>query len=374
MPNFMGTLNSNEIFAGLYNMIISQQVFTNNISDTFSKFVDKARVDGSMYGDTKLYYSTDVLKSHPWGNDAEAANLLALDRPMAPKVQAIELDVFRQIRLTVDNYLSKRAWSTEGSFAAFNSVMLGWMRETKRIYDATLYNTYLGTTTTNIGSQLQTIVLPAEPSANAAETDIEAYNRIVAMTIAKKLADIEIALKKPSRAFNDYGLYRSFNIDGLTVVWNSDYVNKITKYDLPTVFHKDGLFADFSNVLPSDYFGTINTVQTTAGASTRSAIEQDFNNVAMDNAAYDPAKHVFPGDPIPVGTVCAANTTYEVDPTIAFKIYDTTAVPYMSAFEVGTSFFNARSLTENHYLTFGHNTLEYLKNFPFITGKISVAD
>ena len=43
--------------------------------------------------------------------------------------------------------------------------------------------------------------------------------------------------------------------------------------------------------------------------------------------------------------------------------------PYMSAFEVGTSFFNPKSLTENHYLTFGHNTLEYLKNYPFITVK-----
>ena len=39
----------------------------------------------------------------------------------------------------------------------------------------------------------------------------------------------------------------------------------------------------------------------------------------------------------------------------------------MSAFEVGTSFFNPKSLTENHYLTFGYNTLEYLKNYPFIT-------
>jgi hypothetical protein len=43
------------------------------------------------------------------------------------------------------------------------------------------------------------------------------------------------------------------------------------------------------------------------------------------------------------------------------------SVPYMSGFEVGTSFFNPRSLTETNYLTFGHNTLEYLKDKPFIT-------
>ena len=39
----------------------------------------------------------------------------------------------------------------------------------------------------------------------------------------------------------------------------------------------------------------------------------------------------------------------------------------MSAFEAGTSFFNGRSLTENRYLTFGHNTLEALHDKPFVT-------
>ena len=66
MANFTGKLNSNEIFAALYNMIISQEVFTDNISGTDSELVDRARVDGGLYGDTKLYYATDVLKSAPW--------------------------------------------------------------------------------------------------------------------------------------------------------------------------------------------------------------------------------------------------------------------------------------------------------------------
>ena len=109
MATFIGQLRSNEIFASMFNMIISQEVFADNIKGTFSSLVDKARVDGSLYGDTKLYYSTDVLKSAPWGNDAEATNLLALHRPPAPDVQAIHLDIFRQIALTVDNYLTKRA-------------------------------------------------------------------------------------------------------------------------------------------------------------------------------------------------------------------------------------------------------------------------
>ena len=65
MPAFTGQLKSNEIFSALYNMIISQQVFADNIKGTVSTLVDAAKVDGSLYGDTKLYYATDALKSAP---------------------------------------------------------------------------------------------------------------------------------------------------------------------------------------------------------------------------------------------------------------------------------------------------------------------
>ena len=78
---YAGKLNANEIFASVFNMIISQQVFADNIKDTKSSLVDAARVDGSMYGDTKLYYATDVLRSYALCGDAEASNLLATDRP-----------------------------------------------------------------------------------------------------------------------------------------------------------------------------------------------------------------------------------------------------------------------------------------------------
>ena len=102
------TLNPNEIFASIANMIISQEVFADNLGK-HQTLVDKARVDGGLYGDKKLYYATDVLESHPWGADekTEATNLLSLDRPKDPEVQDITLDIFRQTRLTVDNYLSK---------------------------------------------------------------------------------------------------------------------------------------------------------------------------------------------------------------------------------------------------------------------------
>ena len=94
------TLTANEIYDTLANLIISQEVFSDNLGE-HQTLVDKARVDGGLYGDTKLYYSTDALKSYEWANDAEATNLLALHRPDAPQVQAITLDIFRQIPVTV---------------------------------------------------------------------------------------------------------------------------------------------------------------------------------------------------------------------------------------------------------------------------------
>ena len=351
MGAFNGQLRSNEIFSALYNMIISQEVFADNLGK-HQTLVEKARVDGGLYGDTKLFYATDVLKSAPWGNDSEAANLLALHRPEAPECQAIHLDVFRQICLTVDNYLSKRAWADESAFSSFNSVMLGWMRDTKKVYDGTLYNVFIGTTVTNEGAQAQEVEIP-----------LGASDEMEAKLIAQKLADLIVEMGDYSRDFNDYKNLRSYGEDAIKVIWNSKFVNKIRKVDLPTIFHKDGLMDKFEEeVLPARYFGIPNAAKVVAGSndgSYRSMLEKDYT---VDTVVT----HVFPGDLIPAGAEIAKGEGYLEDESVICKVL-VKLPPMMSAFEVGTSFFNPKSLTENHYLTFGHNTIEYLKNYPFIT-------
>lgn len=379
MPAFTGQLNSNEIFAALYNMIISQEVFADNIYETKETLADMSRVDGSLYGDTKLYYSTDVLKSFEWGGDAEAENLLRLHRPEAPEVQAITIDKFRMIPLTVDNYLSKRAFSTEGAFSAFNSQMLAWMRDTKRVYDATLFNSFVGT---NVGGleddghgaeQNVTITIPAEPDG-VDDYNTEAYNRIVAQTIAAGMADLLVNLEDVSRDYNDYGNLRSYNANDLVFVWNSEWVNRIKKLDMPTIFNTEGLMDKFAeHTLPARYFGNVNTSGGTTGSANitiRSLIEKDYNTVTPDKPGYDASKHIFPGDLLPASTAYEANETYSVDPSIAFKVYHKRSIPFMTAFETGTEFFNPRSLTETHYLIWGYNDLEHLKNYPFVTAKV----
>ena len=342
MATFNGTLRSNEIFSALYNMIISQEVFADNIKG--SDLVDQARVDGGLYGDTKLYYSTDALASAAWGNDAEAANLLDIARPKAPECQAIVLDTFRQISLTVDNYLSKRAWADEGSFSSFNSVMLGWIRDTKKVYDGTTYNCYVGT---------------AEGQADKSLVEVTvAEGENEAQVIANALADVITEMTDYNRDFNDYKQLRRYSEDEIKIIFNAKKINKIKTIDLPVIFDNAGLKATFSKeVLPAKYFGTVNTGSKVADANTRSLVEQTISGV-----------HYFAGDKIATGVTAPEGTSYQEDNKIVCKIV-TKLPPYMSAFEVGTSFFNPKSLTENKYLTFGHNTLEYLKNYPFIVVK-----
>lgn len=376
MANFNGQLNSNEIFGTIFNMIISQRVFADNIYDTKATLSEMSRVDGTLFGSTKLYYSTDVLSSYEWMGDDEAANLLKLHRPEDPECQAVTINRFRMIPITVDNYLSKRAWSTEGAFSQFNSQILGWMRDTKRVYDSTLFNSFVGTNTTNVGNQVKTINLPPEPDGGD-DYNTEAYNRLVGQAIATDMANLIVDLEDVTRDFNDYGNLRSYDVNDLVFVWNAEQVNRIKKLDLPTIFHKEDLVDKLAqHTLPPRFFGNVNASAGTTGGTNitvRSLIEKDYNSVEPHQAGYDPKKHVFPGDLLPANTPYEANETYGEDHSIVCKIYHRDSIPFMSAFETGTEFFNPRSLTSTHYLIWGYNNLEHLKNYPFITVKAVAA-
>ena len=381
MGTFSGSLNANEIFGALYNMIISQEIYADNIEG--EDLVDKAKVDGSLYGDTKLYYSTDALYSSEWGNDSEATNLLAINRPKAPECQAIVLNVFRQIEVTVDNYLSKRAWIDEGAFATFNSVILGWLSDTKKIYDGTTYNVFMGTHVS--GATINTI-----------EVDLSADGNSAGENLGLAVANLFSKLNDYSRDYNDYKHIRKYAKSRIKILWNSKYLNTVKKIDLPSIFHNEELEKSFvGDDMVEKYWGTIITAdnKSTYSASTPTTgkpIDSDDDTYVpgSDNAngclravvektvtVGGTAYHVFPGEEIPAGATIKATGNFELgevyiqeDDFIA-KVY-IKLPPYMSAFQVGTSFFNPKSLSENHYLTFGHNTIEHLKNYPFITLKV----
>ena len=396
MPTWNGSLNVNEIFSTMRNMIISEMVFADNIKGAAGSLVDKARVDGSLYGDQKLYISTDVLESHAWGGDSEASNLLSLDRPAAPKVQSIVLNIFRQIRVTTDDILSKRAFMTSEVFVEFNGILLAWLKDTKKVYDACLYGAFFGTDETSTGKQMVSVDLgtgSGHPLYNLSGVEKE---QMEAMLIARALADLFVEMKDVSYDYNDNQQLRSYADEEIKVVWNSKFVNKIRKIDLPTIFHKDGLMDKFEEeVLPSKYFGTVITSSNISSYS--DSTPAAGKPIDSDNNQYTPgsnhangcirslveksvtvggtAYHVFPGFEIPSGATIVASTgdflpgeVYIEKDDVICKVV-TQYPPYMSAFEVGSEFWNPRSHTRNNYLTFGHNTLEHLKGKPFITVK-----
>ena len=356
------TLNTNEIYAAMHNQIISVMGFGDNIKGTFGELASKAKVDGTLLGDTKVYRAADVLASNAWGNDAEAENLLKTYRNKNIQEQAITLDTFRQICLTTDDYMSKRAWAEEGAFSSFNGILKSLMGETKKIYDATTYNCYIGTTETAVGQQTITI----DTAAAVGDATGEAAARLKAGAIGEGIAKLITNLKDATRDYNDYGYMRSYDVDDdMMFIFNSDLLAEIEKRDLPTVFHKDFIDKLGQYALPAKYFGTVNATQTTGNGVARALEEMTVTK------SGSPDKHIFGGELIPNGYIAPANTSYNPNAKVLCKVIHKRSVPFMSGFEVGTSFYNPKALLETNYLTWGHNTLEYLKNYPFITVKIN---
>ena len=390
MPTmFTGTLNSNEIFSSIYNMIISQAFYADRLSGMDKGLVAKFKTDGTLYGDTKLFYAADVLKTYVWGNYAEAANLLAVDKPANPVCQKIVLDQFRQVRLTLDNYLSKRAWGDEYAFSNFRDVMLSYISKTKKLYETLLINTYVGTVVSTATKAVKSInVTTAVGTATGEEK-----NRLTAQAIARGLADLLVDMGDVSRDYNEYSFMDAFNTGDLMVVWNAEKVNEITKFDLPTIFHQEGLMEKFEEEkLPARYFGTVITssnissysaqspaagkpINSSTGAYTpgsnnangcvRSLVEKDYT---VSGTAY----HCFPGDELVAGATIVASGNFEPgevyinEANVICKVIHKDAIKFMSAFEVATEFFNPRSLTSSHYLTWGYSKPDYLKSLPVI--------
>lgn len=350
-------LNTNKIYTALYNMVISQEVFGGNIKNTYSELVDRARVDVGLYGDQKWYYATDCLASYEFNMDSEEQlNLLATKRPTAPEVQNIVIDQFRQIALTLDSYLSRQGWGTEGAFSQFNSIMMGWIGDTKRIIDSTTYNTFIGTNETDIGKQKRTI--PAVEGQNDA------------LTIAVDLANLLVDLRDIGREYNDYGFIRSYDEGDFTVVFNAQFWNQLKKADLPVIFHKEGLLDEFDKVvLPARYFGKVVDINNHTLMTIPSDNYTYRTLVEMDVVRDGETVHLFPADKLLDGEQGYEDEVYMEDDKIAYKVIHKRSVPFMSAFSVSTSFFNAKNLSTNYYLTYGRNTLEHLQNFPFITAR-----
>lgn len=365
---FNGHLNPNEVFGSIYNMIINQVVKAPELVDNYN-FVEKFRTEGSMYGDTVLFYDQDVLSTRPWLGDLEAQNLLAVERPADPECQAVTLNKFRICKTTLDSYLTKRAWSTENAFTQFNDIVMSMVGATKKLYEVTMLNAFLGTVEGAAAKSTLEI-----PLSDITETG-EAKNRLEAQTIAQYIADLIVDLKDYSRDYNDYEFMRAYSEDELMVIWNAKYVNKINKLDLPTIFNKAGLMDKFEqNVLPARYFGTI--VDTNSLPSTLSV---QSNGKIKIGAGYDGATirtmeedvfasgHKFAGEALAVGDEFVPEKAYFEDEDVICKVITKDTVKYMAAFETATDFFNPQALVTSKMLVFGFSEPTRLLGQPCVT-------
>lgn len=388
------TLNQNIITAALFNMIISQQVFDNKVAST--ELADRFRVDGTLYGDTKLYHSFDIGSPEDWLNDEEASNLLALNRNKSGKTQTITMGIYKIISITTDQYLSKQAFMGEGTFAEYTSFLTGSLRKIKRVYDRSLINSKIGTLTPS--TERCNIEITTPKGATIEET-----NRLEAQTIAAELCVLKADLEDNNRDFNALNYLRSYSSDELIAVWNVKKHAKLTKLDLPTIFHKDinagGGFTEYD--LPEKWFGKPATADLTLETSASETVTNRISisgwydvasgtEIELVQKPSDNAVFLWAGDAVPykgqqytdyvrnkqvtvTATTLPQEYYYVVDNSIAFVLVHASALPFMSGFETGTEFWNARSLTNNHYLIFGHNNLEFLEEYPRIVVRVKTS-
>ena len=350
MPAFNGQLRQNLIQSALFNMIISQDVLGGKIKNNYN-LVDKAKEEAGLYGDTKLFIDVPVLTPVNWVQDSDdAVNLLKLHRPGAPKTQSLVIDVFKQVALTKDDYLSKQAFGTAGAFVTYQSVLESRLTKSKEVYLNKTYNTFIGTT---IGKN----------AANA-ETKLEintaANDNSAGENIAYNMANLIDDMKDYSTSYTKNGFERAFGDEDIQIVWNNKYVNAVKKIDLPSIFHDDALQSTFiGDVLPARYFGAANA-HTTSQAGDRATHDLYLTTTTAGDT------YVAAGDVIPTGLTITAGDAYTVNDKIICKVY-TKLPPVLEAFSVGTDFFNAKNLSTNMYLTFGHSTLEALDSEALVT-------
>ena len=362
---FNGQLNTGIVYNSMYNAIIAIYQIKQHFTDSYS-LVDRFRKEGSEYGDQLVYMTLDSIPVHDWTNDNEAANLLALDRNKKQHEEKITLDVFKQIRLTTDAYMqTKQLWTSENGFSRFASLLLQTMENAKKVYEIKTFDVFAGTVQTTTGSQLATWDL--ETGGPDATNDPEGAARWYGMKLAENLSNLMYNLRDVRRDWNDIQYEASYDIDEFQLLLPASVANKFKYNSLPTIYNNGPLKELFEDayILPDIYFGDVVTV-------TGTEIKADGTNDRFLNSQFIGSVFYNAGDIIPKDTVIASATeiivpAYRPVNSILLKLIHKEDCPYMSAYNVRSQFYNARSHTTNNYLTFAHNTLEHIGIFPLIT-------
>lgn len=366
-PAFTGSLNSNEIYNALYNVrILFQKLAPQTVKrDEIVSLIEKAV---GMYGDTGILQGMDIQGTYNFGMDAEAANLLAINRNQTQKVEKFTIDKWRQTDVTNDAYISKRAFLDEGTFAAFNGYLVGTLSKAMDAFESGTVKTSIGTFTAVPASMNITVTLPAIDGTEATE-------RTRAALIKKAILDLKAKMKDNSRDFNGYGFYASYDWEDFTAAWSSEYINEINALSLYSSFNPKYIDEETDGrIWTPKWFGN---VLTTAGTTTASNTDIfSLVEVNSDESTNFPLTstqiaggvyRIFPGDLLPNSFNYGANEAYQMDPKVICKVFAPEYIYYMTGYEQGEAFYNPRSATTNHYLRKGYSDVYISKFRPFIT-------
>lgn len=394
---FLGGLNSNEFLNGLFNAYGLVYTYGNNLGGRGDSLAERFKADGGQYRDQLVYTDVDVLYSRIW--DKADTNVLATENKGMYTQQYISVDSFRQIGLTVDQFLTKRAWMDAGKYDEFRTVILKQINDTKQVYEDTLVDTFVGVHVSKADAANVTVTMPTDD-------DAEKQNRLRAMEVFKTIGDTFNSLADYNRSFNENKYLKRFSEGDCMLVFSDKYANEFRYVDTPTVFHKEDLLAK-GKILNRKYFGSpINSEVTVADGNTHRAVENMLITISASSGEYKaPASgtnavvQVFPGDLLPKGTpltteeatynanvtvyftglggsgmgkaftasVCTKANAYAEDNKIICKIIHKDAVKYLSSITTQTEFVNGKNHTQNMYLTWGYSYPAALKGYPFIT-------
>lgn len=364
-----GQLNSNEIYSALFNLrILFQKIAPQTVKrDEIVSLIDKAT---GMYGDTGVVQGMDIQGTYNFGMDAEAANLLAINRNKTQKIEKFTIDKWRQTDVTNDAYISKRAFLDEGTFAQFNGYIVSTLSKAMDAFESGFVKSSLGTYVSPIAACTIEVEMPAIDGTEATE-------RLRAAALRKAILDLKADMADNQRTYNGYGFYASYDWDEFTPIFNTKYVNEINAQALYSTFNPEYIkSASGSRQWTPKWFGTVNTSSGTTSSSNTtvySLIEvnsDESTNFPLTTTQLSGGVYrIFPGDLLPNSFKYGANESYTVDSKVICKVFAPEYIYYMTGYEQGESFYNPRSATTNHYLRKGYSDVQVSKFRPFITIK-----
>lgn len=367
---FTGSLNSNEIYNALYNIrILFQKLAPQTVKrDEIVSLVEKAV---GNFGDTGVIMGCDIQGSYPFEMDAEAPKLLDINRNKTQKIEKYTIDKWRQTDVTNDAYISKRAFLDEGTFASFNGYLVGTLSKAMDAFESGTVKTSIGTYTDPNANCTIEVLMPAQDGTEATE-------RLRASAIRKAVLDLKAEIADNSRKYNGYGFYASYDWNDFTPVFSTKYTNEVNAQALYSTFNPEYIkMASEGRQWTPKWFGNVytsgNTTNGENNTTSFSLIECNsdgttnfpLTSTQISNGVY----RIFPGDLLPNAFTYGANEAYRKDDSIIGKIFAPEYVYYMTGYEQGEAFYNARSATTNHYLRKGYSDVMFSKFRPVFTLK-----